>query len=242
MPDCRRSRRRASTESGRSSSSFWALATARCAPPRSGRRGSRPRSGSARSSGSTRCSRGSAPSPPQATSRAVAAPSTSAASERQERASSLTVLQALGQRVRQARGADRGRGAGDVVLACAASGRSRRSVSSSSQAARASPSRGWPTLPGLRIHSPSATSTSSPPRRAEPVAGSPSGRTKESATCEWPTSDRRSGWASRHSSASRAERTYSQTGIARRRVVEPDAAHRSPRASATPASRDGRRR
>ena len=45
-----------------------------------------------------------------------------------------------------------------------------------------------------------------------PVAGSPSGRTNDSATCEWPTSDTRSGWASRHSSASSAESTYSQTG------------------------------
>ena len=42
-------------------------------------------------------------------------------------------------------------------------------VSSSSQAARGSPSRGWPTLPGFSSHSPSARSACSPPRRA--VAG-----------------------------------------------------------------------
>ena len=40
----------------------------------------------------------------------------------------------------------------------------------------------------------------------------PGTTTNDSATCECPTSDRRSGWASRHSSASSAESTYSHTG------------------------------
>ena len=88
-------------------------------------------------------------------------------------------------------------------------------VSSTSQAARGSPSRGWPVEPGLSSHSPAPRSSRSPARRVEPEAGSPSGRWKESATCEWPISETR--WpslraASRHSSAVRPESTYSQIG------------------------------
>ena len=40
----------------------------------------------------------------------------------------------------------------------------------------------------------------------------PSWRTNESATCEWPIRQMRSGWRSRQSSASSAESTYSHTG------------------------------
>ena len=116
-------------------------------------------------------------------------------------ACSLTVLEPLGERVGQARGADRRRRAGDVVLRAPPLGRP-ASVSSSSHAARGSPSRGWPTLPGLSSHSPAPDARCSPPRRVSPVAGSPSRRTNDSATCEWPISETRCGCASRHSSAS----------------------------------------
>ena len=103
-------------------------------------------------------------------------------------AGSLTVLQALGQRVGQARGADRGRGAGDVVRRSAASAPPSASVSSSSQAARGSPSRGWPTLPGLSIHSPARdVQLVAGARGSRPVAGSPLARTKDSAT--WRVAD-----------------------------------------------------
>ena len=78
--------------------------------------------------------------------------------------------------------------------------------------ARGSPSRGCPTLPGFSSHSPSATSSCVPSRRGSPVASSPSWRTNESATWEWPIRQMRCGWASRHSSASSAESTYSHTG------------------------------
>ena len=47
---------------------------------------------------------------------------------------------------------------------CGGSRRSSRSVSSSSHAARGSPSRGWPTLPGFSSHSPSERSSRSPSR------------------------------------------------------------------------------
>ena len=80
---------------------------------------------------------------------------------------SLTVLQALGERVRQAGGADRGGGPGDVVRH-AVVGRLRASRSSDSQAARASPSRGCPTLPGFSSHSPSARSRTVPSGGARP--------------------------------------------------------------------------
>ena len=68
--------------------------------------------------------------------------------------SSLPVLQSLGERVGQAGRADRGLRARDVVLRAAVGARSGASVSSSSQAARGSPSRGWPVEPGLISHSP----------------------------------------------------------------------------------------
>ena len=45
-----------------------------------------------------------------------------------------------------------------------------RCVSSISQAARGSPSRGWPVLPGLISHSPAEMSRWSPSRRVDPVA------------------------------------------------------------------------
>ena len=86
------------------------------------------------------------------------------------------------------------------------------SRSSSSQAARGSPSRGWPTAPGLRIHCPSLMSSVLPSGRSAPEAGSSSERWKESATCEWPTSDTRRACASMQAEACRAERTYSQIG------------------------------
>ncbi len=86
------------------------------------------------------------------------------------------------------------------------------SRSSSSHAARGSPSRGWPTLPGFSSHSPLDMSSSVPSRRGSPVADSPSWRTNDDATCEWPIRQTRCGWESRHSSASSAESTYSHTG------------------------------
>src|SRR5688572_10354410 len=86
------------------------------------------------------------------------------------------------------------------------------SVSSASQAARASPSRGWPVDPGLISHSPAARSTWTPSRRVVPLAGSPSGRWNDSATCEWPMKEIRWSVASKHSSAASADRTYSQIG------------------------------
>ena len=57
---------------------------------------------------------------------------------------------------RAAGGADRGRAPADVVLRAPPGRRSSASVSSSSQAARGSPSRGWPARPGLSSHSPLA--------------------------------------------------------------------------------------
>ena len=65
------------------------------------------------------------------------------------------------------------------------------SVSSSSQAARGSPSRGCPVLPGLISQPPAEMSSSSPSRRVEPVADSPSLRWKERATWEWPMNETR---------------------------------------------------
>ena len=85
-------------------------------------------------------------------------------------------------------------------------------MSSSSQAARGSPSRGWPVEPGLISHSPAEMSNSVPSRRVVPVAGSPSIRVKESATCECPMNETRKSVGSKHSSAVRPESTYSQIG------------------------------
>ena len=51
-----------------------------------------------------------------------------------------------------------------------------------------------------------------PSRRVVPLAGSPSGRWNDSATCEWPMNETRKSVESKHSSAVRPERTYSQIG------------------------------
>ena len=86
----------------------------------------------------------------------------------------LAVSQALGERVRQPGRADRRRGAGDVVLGPPVAGAMPPSRSSSSQAARGSPSRGCPTLPGLISHSPSPRSSSSSAPRVCAGRGRPS--------------------------------------------------------------------
>ena len=152
-----------------SSTVVLGLITARCAAVAAAARGSRTRSGSSGAGrGSTRRSAGIRPSlPPQATSRAVAS-----AERRARRAAAgrrILTDRTPGARPASRAAARRGsrprRPAMSYSIAPLAR-RSRRSVSSSSQAARGSPSRGWPTLPGLSSHSPSARSTSSPPRRA----------------------------------------------------------------------------
>ena len=246
VADARLQARRAGARrptSGRSSRSFWALTTA-CCRRRAVAGAVVGRDLVQRALQARRVARRDpAASPPQADEqRRSRRRSTSAASGGRTR---ILIDRTPGARPASRAGARRG--SRPRRRRCrtrsAASGRSRRSVSSSSQAARASPSRGWPTLPGLRSHSPlgdvdllaaAARRRRWParPRGARTTAPRASGRRATG----------RSGWASRHSSASRAERTYSHTGSRGRRVVEPDAALRALRASATPASRGGRRR
>ena len=55
-------------------------------------------------------------------------------------------------------------------------------------------------------------SSSVPSRRVVPVAGSPSIRVNDSATCECPMNETRKSVASKHSSAVRPDSTYSQIG------------------------------
>ena len=138
----------------------------RCAADALAGADSRTRSGSARWSGSRRRPPGSGRRCRRRRGGRSRRPSTSAASDGRTRI--------LIDRTPGARPSESGRRAARMAAAAPAMSYSMRRqraiqalVSSSSQAARASPSRGWPTLPGLRIHSPSATSTSSPPRRAD---------------------------------------------------------------------------
>ena len=105
-----------------------------------------------------------------------------------------------------------------------------RSVSSSSQAARGSPSRGWPVEPGLISHWPSARSSSVPSLRVVPEAGEPSWRSKDSATWEWPISETRKSVTSKHSSAVSPDRTYSQIGSRGEAWKSPTPWPRCPRA------------
>ena len=86
----------------------------------------------------------------------------------------------------------RGRSVAAIARAAASIGYSTRrqlavqaARSTSSQAARGSPSRGWPTLPGLSSHSPAAMSCSVPAGAGSPLSR-PSARTKLSATWVWP--------------------------------------------------------
>src|ERR1019366_3157230 len=84
------------------------------------------------------------------------------------------------------------------------------SRSASESGRRGSPSRGWPTLPGFSSHSPLRSSSRLSARRVSPVAGWPSSRSNDSATWEWPSRLTRWRVGSKHSSASSADRTYSQ--------------------------------
>ena len=112
---------------------------------------------------------------------------------------------------------------------CAASARSRRSVSSSSQAARGVAVARL--ADAARVEDPLAVGDvdllAAAARRpgGRLALGAHEGqrhvRVPDEAT-------RRSGWASRHSSASSAQRTYSQTGSRGRGVVEPDRRARTP--------------
>ena len=109
-----------------SSTSFWALITARCAAVQRPAR----KSDEIWLSALVRLDAllaGIRPSPPHGDEQGGRRrPGRAASERRQRRASSLTVLQALGQRVGQARGADGGRGARRCRTRCAASGRPRR--------------------------------------------------------------------------------------------------------------------
>ena len=126
---------------------------------------------------------------------------------------SLTVLQALGERVRQARRADRGGGAGDVVGGRGGRWRPcRRGRAAARRRGRRRRAAG-PTLPGFSSHSPSPrSSTVAVARAARPSPARPRG-----ARTRAPRGSGRSGrcgcgCASRQSSASSVESTYSHTG------------------------------
>ncbi len=127
-------------------------------------------------------------------------------------ASSLTVLQALGERVGQARGADRSGGAGDVVVGAVELDAHRVEVEQQPGRARISVAR-LPDAAGVqqplaggerraRSRRAAARRSRARPRGARRRAPRASGR---SGRCGGRC-------ASRHSSASSAESTYSQTG------------------------------
>ena len=94
------------------------------------------------------------------------------------RAPSLARVEAVGQHDRQPGGLDRLGGLVDRILHPAPARPSRCSVSTTSQAARRSPSRGWPTPPGLSSHLPSEMSRSVPSGAGAPFTGRSSRRKK----------------------------------------------------------------
>ena len=120
--------------------------------------------------------------------------------------------EAVGEDGRQARLDDRVLGRRDVVGRPAELDRAPPRGGTSAQAARASPSRGWPTAPGFTSHRPSL-------RSSRPSAGTPGLSMVPSVvsrqakgTCVWPT---RVSATRRYSRATRAcsvVRTYSHTG------------------------------
>ena len=162
-PRCRRSRRRASTDVGQRRDRVLGLGRARCAAPTQS-----PASVVATRRWSSAVVRlvgvgspGSAPSRRRRRRRAAAVAAPSSERERASGRTRILIDRTPGARRGSPAGARRGSRPRRrrCRTRCAASAASRRSVSSSSQAARGSPSRGWPTLPGLSSHSPSATST-----------------------------------------------------------------------------------
>ena len=127
-------------------------------------------------------------------------------------ASSLTVLQALGERVRQARGADRGGGAGDVVVG-AVEGRGHRVECRAAARTRAGRRR----AAGRRCRGSAATRPRPGPAVRRRGAARRSPARPRGARTTAPRASGRSGrcavgWTSRQSSASSAESTYSHTG------------------------------
>ena len=139
------------------------------------------------------------------------------------RAPSLAVLEALGERV-GSRAARIAAGRPRCRSRCGASRGPSASVSSISHAARGSPSRGWPTEPGLSSHSPRPMSSRSPARRVR--AGrrlALVARAKRQRDVR--VADQRDALAARVEAqlGGQAERTYSQIGSRGRRVVEADA-------------------
>ena len=133
-----------------------------------------------------------------------------------ERGTHMADVEPVGEAPRQAGGGRSTRRPARCRRGRGGSGRSARSVSSSSQAARGSPSRGWPTLPGLISQLAGAEVEQGAVARlgaADLIALLLAvGRAKKSATCEWPIRAIRSACASRQASACSAESTYSQTG------------------------------
>ena len=133
------------------------------------------------------------------------------------------------------------------------SGRSLPAVSSSSQAARGSPSRGWPTLPGLISHRPLPSSSPCHPvpgRRGRRRTVSARVARKKSATWEWPISADPLGLdVEAVVRLRRPARTYSQTGSRgeawkrpRPRARPPALAREGTRASSRRCCRASRRR
>ena len=97
-------------------------------------------------------------------------------------------------RSRAARRARCGSPASSIARAASSIGYSTRrqvafhvAVSSRSHAARGSPSRGWPTPPGLTSQLPPDRSSSAPASAVAPKTLPSSSRRNQSATCEWPT-------------------------------------------------------
>ena len=154
---------------------------------------------------------------------------------------SLTVLQALGQRVGQPGGADRRRRARHVVLRAPPLDGARRPCRAAARRRAASPSRGWPTLPGLTSQRAAGQLLA---RRRRGARGRwparPRRRTKDSATCEWPIEQQRLGRGVEAQLGQQRAQHVLPDRVARAGVEEADAVLGVLGAQRAPASRGAR--
>ena len=150
------------------------------------------------------------------------------------RACSLTVLKALGERVGQAGGADRGRARRRCRTRCAATAPVQAlGVEQQPGGARVAVAR---LADAARVDEPLAVGEVEPPRRRgarSPVAGSPSRRTNDSATCEWPMSADALGRGVEAQLGEQRAEDVLPDRVARAGVVEADALARPRRGAAT---------